>query len=350
MGPENTGVAMEPNIYNDISLQQYEAVEKLLPVFEKALSGMDKYWDGNPNTPLRLCDFGVSGGKASVLMVKKVQELFDLKTTLYLNDRPENDWDVTCATIDEGLGDSVTAHCLAKDMYEQMDIPSSHLHVAWSTTALQWLSVTPSAFTTGTFAAQRLRSDPHRVKWAMQAKKDLHNFCVNRALEMAPGGVLILSFPCLNSEHSPDQIRCSDVVFSEAKNLLILEGVLTEDDEKTLVIPEYYRSKGEVKEVLNSKEMRELWQVKEFDTMMIEDPWLAALEKKDISKKKCAEMQKDATRSYNDSLVRAKIRSKEKREKLWNVLEKLCEEDPVRASHRLNFICVVLQRKNGQPE
>merc|ERR1712108_82594 len=100
------------------------------------------------------------------------------------------------------------------------------------------------------------------------------------------GGVLILSFPCLNSEHSPDQIRCSDVVFSEAKNLLILEGVLTEDDEKTLVIPEYYRSKGEVKEVLNSKEMRELWQVKEFDTMMIEDPWLAALEKKDISKKK----------------------------------------------------------------
>merc|ERR1711974_396603 len=108
--------------------------------------------------------------------------------------------------------------------------------------------------------------------WAMQAKKDLHNFCVNRALEMAPGGVLILSFPCLNSEHSPDQIRCSDVVFSEAKNLLILEGVLTEDDEKTLVIPEYYRSKGEVKEVLNSKEMRELW--------------LAALEKKDISKKK----------------------------------------------------------------
>merc|ERR1711974_308490 len=98
-----------------------------------------------------------------------------------------------------------------------------------------------------------------------------------------------------------------DVVFSEAKNLLILEGVLTEDDEKTLVIPEYYRSKGEVKEVLNSKEMG--------------DPWLAALEKKDISKKKCAEMQKDATRSYNDSLVRAKIRSKEKREKLWNVLE-----------------------------
>merc|ERR1711979_31797 len=86
------------------------------------------------------------------------------------------------------------------------------------------------------------------------------------------------------------------------------------------VITEYYRSKGEVLEVLNSKEMMELWQVKEFDTMMIEDPWLAALEKKDISKKKCAEMQKDATRSYNDSLVRAKIRSKEKREKLWNVL------------------------------
>merc|ERR1711971_406342 len=307
--PKSTGVSMESDNYNDTALQQYEVVGQLLPFFERALEGVDKYVGGDPNAPLVLADFGVSGGKACVPVVKKVQELFDMKTTLYLNDRKENDWDVTLRTIDEGLGDSVTAHCLPKDMFTKMDIPAGSLHCAWSTTALQWLSIIPSAFTTGTNAMQRMRSDPSRVKWTMQAKKDLHNFCVNRAVEMAPGGVLVFSFPCLNSEDSPDQMRFADVVFSDAKNLLVLEGVLTEDDEKTLVIPEYYR-------------------------------------RGDITREQCAEMQTKATRSYNDGIVRSKIKSKEKRDRLWNVLEGLCEKSPELASHRMKYICVALQRNH----
>jgi len=364
--PKSTGVSMESDIYNDTALQQYEVVEQLLPFFERALEGVDKYVGGDPNAPLVLADFGVSGGKACVPVVKKVQELFDMKTTLYLNDRKENDWDVTLRTIDEGLGDSVTAHCLPKDMFTKMDIPAGSLHCAWSTTALQWLSIIPSAFTTGTNAMQRMRSDPSRVKWTMQAKKDLHNFCVNRAAEMAPGGVLVFSFPCLNSEDSPDQMRFADVVFSDAKNLLVLEGVLTEDDEKTLVIPEYYRSEREVLEVLNSPEMEELWKVKDVDSIMMEDPWVDAWRRGDITREQCAEMQTKATRSYNDGIVRSKIKSKEKRDKLWNVLgerhhkktqkhkidksknlsESLCEKSPELASHRMKYICVALQRNH----
>jgi len=349
--PQVTGVAMESDTYNDLSVQQCEGVENVLPNLTKALEAqsMDEYFDQDQ---IVVADFGVSGGKACIKMVKKVQECrgAGVRTILYLNDRPENDWEVTCATIDEGLGDSVTRHCLAKDMYTRQDIAEGSLHIAWSNNSLQWLSTTPSEFTTGTFAAQRLRSDPHRVLWAKQAKKDLHNFCVNRAFEMAPGGVLLISFPCLNYEDCPDQIRCSDAVFAEAKNILILEGVLTEDDEKTLVIPEYYRSEQEVREVLNSKEMRELWQVKEIDSTMIKDPWVEALNKGNISKKKCAEMQKNATRSYNETFVRAKIRSEEKRKKFWNVLEGLCLANPNAASHTISIICIVLQRKNGQPE
>jgi len=349
--PQVTGVAMESDTYNDLSVQQCEGVENVLPNLTKALEAqsMDEYFDQDQ---IVVADFGVSGGKACIKMVKKVQECrgAGVRTILYLNDRPENDWEVTCATIDEGLGDSITRHCLAKDMYTRQDIAEGSLHIAWSNNSLQWLSTTPSEFTTGTFAAQRLRSDPHRVLWAKQAKKDLHNFCVNRAFEMAPGGVLLISFPCLNYEDCPDQIRCSDAVFAEAKNILILEGVLTEDDEKTLVIPEYYRSEQEVREVLNSKEMRELWQVKEIDSTMIKDPWVEALNKGNISKKKCAEMQKNATRSYNETFVRAKIRSEEKRKKFWNVLEGLCLANPNAASHTISIICIVLQRKNGQPE
>jgi len=136
------------------------------------------------------------------------------------------------------------------------------------------------------------------------------------------------------------------VVFSDAKNLLVLEGVLTEDDEKTLVIPEYYRSEREVLEVLNSPEMEELWKVKDIDSIMMEDPWVDAWRRGDITREQCAEMQTKATRSYNDGIVRSKIKSKEKRDKLWNVLESLCEKSPELASHRMKYICVALQRNH----
>ena len=74
---------MESDIYNDTALQQYEGdrdklflqicsevsklnwclvVEQLLPFFERALEGVDKYVGGDPNAPLVLADFGVSVG------------------------------------------------------------------------------------------------------------------------------------------------------------------------------------------------------------------------------------------------------------------------------------------------
>merc|ERR1719391_1164379 len=98
--------------------QQCEGVEELLPYLERALRGLPKY-----GGPIVLCDFGVSGGKACVPLVKKVQEeVFPKeKPLLYLNDREENDWSVTEEVIREGLGDSVTAHVLAKDMYTRLD-------------------------------------------------------------------------------------------------------------------------------------------------------------------------------------------------------------------------------------
>jgi len=338
--PKNTGVSMKSDIYNGAAVQQYEVVEELLPFFERAFEDMDKFVSG----PLVLADFGVSGGKACVPVVKKIQEISDLQMTLYLNDRKENNFDVTLRTIDEGLGDSVTAHCLPKDMFEKMDLPAGSVHCAWSTTALQWLSVIPSAFTTGTNAMQRMRSDQNRIKWALQAKKDLHNFCVNRAIEMAPGGVLVLSFPCLNSEDSPDQLRLADVVFADAKYRLVLEGVLSGNDEKTLVIPEYYRSEREVMDVLNSTEVAELWKMKDMDTIMMEDPWVNAWRCGNITKEQCAKMQTQATRSYNDCIVRSKIKTKAKQDRLWSVLESICKEDPELASHRMKYICVALQR------
>jgi len=347
--PKDTGVSMESDIYNDTAVQQCEVVEFLLPFFERALKGVASVAEGKPNQSLYLADFGVSGGKACVPVVKTIQKMISTEeTVLYLNDRKENNFDVTLCTIDEGLGDSVSPYCIPEDMYSKMDnIPAASLHCAWSTTALQWLSVVPSSFTTGTNAMQRLRSDPNRIKWASQARRDLFNFCLHRAREMAPGGVLVFSFPCLNSEDSPDQLRFADVVFSDAKNLLVQQGILESDDEKTLVIPEYYRSEREVLEVLDCKEMVDLWKVKDVDTVMMEDPWVDAWKRGQITRAECAKMQTVATRSYNDGIVRSKIRNNEKQEIFWNTLESLCENNPELASHRMRYICVALQRKSS---
>jgi len=54
-----------------------------------------------------------------------------------------------------------------------------------------------------------------------------------------------------------------------------------------------------------------------------------------------------ATRSYNDGIVRSKIRNNEKQEIFWNTLESLCETNPELASHRMRYICVALQRKSS---
>jgi len=88
-------------------------------------------------------------------------------------------------------------------------------------------------------------------------------------------------------------------------------------------------------------------QVKDVDTVMMEDPWVDAWKRGQITRAECAKMQTVATRSYNDGIVRSKIRNNEKQEIFWNTLESLCENNPELASHRMRYICVALQRKSS---
>jgi len=132
--------------YNDYSKAQLKAaelgVELLLPVIKTVTT-----FSFSEENGLAVCDYGGSEGRNSLLVLSKLVKQFrenvgsKIPVTIYLEDVPQNDWTSvfnTCTPT--SYDDSNIFVCGIGRSFVQQVLPLRSIHIAWSSSAFQWLS------------------------------------------------------------------------------------------------------------------------------------------------------------------------------------------------------------------
>jgi hypothetical protein len=84
---------------------------------------------------------------------------------------------------------------IGRSFYEQV-LPPEHVHLAWSSYAVMWLSRIPTQIS-GHFYAGR-GTDAERDAFRRQAAEDWRSFLALRARELRPGGRLVIVLAASN--------------------------------------------------------------------------------------------------------------------------------------------------------
>lgn len=197
--------------------------------------------DAAPRLTFGLADFGCSEGKNSVLAMRRVlaaarERRPGLPALVVHNDLPGNNFNALFAHLRDAYAPPTWALASSGSFFESV-LPPGSLHVGCCFSAVHWLSAVPPVPDPRGVLFTRM-SEPSRKILAAQAASDWRRFLSARALELVPGGRLVLVMGGRNGQ---------DVAGGQMYALL--DELLQADPElsqRPFVMPIYYRSEEEV--------------------------------------------------------------------------------------------------------
>jgi hypothetical protein len=175
-----------------------------LPLLEKAVQGIRL--DAG-DQPIVIADYGSSQGKNSFVPLRVAIKTLrsrlgpDRPIFAYHIDQPSNDFNSLFEVLDADPDryvleePNVFPAAIGRSFYGQV-LPADYVHLGWSSYAAVWLSRVPGLIP-GHFIAFRSTGAP-RAEFALQAAKDWETFLSLRALELRPGGRLVVVLPALD--------------------------------------------------------------------------------------------------------------------------------------------------------
>ncbi len=190
--------------YNANSAPQWQAIEAVIPWLEEAAAGLPLEGDG----PVGLADFGCSEGRNSIAVMTHV-----LKTLLPRTDRPvqtihsdlpTNDFSKLFLSLrPDGASafqsNRIFSAAVGGSMFDQL-LPPASVHLATTFNAIGFLSERPVDVLPGyilpngpgPIRENGFVSVEDRQTFSELAKQDVARFLKKRALELVPGGKLLL--------------------------------------------------------------------------------------------------------------------------------------------------------------
>ncbi len=196
--------------------------------------------------PIVLADYGASTGHNSLLPIcAAVAELrkrtrSDHSVLVVHTDVPENDFTAMWRTLSEDPDSYLTkdpntfASAVGRSFYAQI-LPSSSVHLGWSSWAIQWLSRTPGPIPDHIQVAYSSDKDA-QTAYAKQAAHDWHEFIAFRGRELRRGGRLVVVTMAVHDDgefgYRPIFAALMDTL-DELKGA----GLVTEDELHRMCIP-----------------------------------------------------------------------------------------------------------------
>ena len=244
--------------YNRNSAPQMSAIDHVMPWLEDAISGVS--FDDGAGT-LGLADFGCSEGRNSIAVMQRLIPLLRKRTGRHIQtihcDLPTNDF----SSLFVGLrpdgrsvfGDGVSSFAVGASMYDGV-VPPNCLHVATSFNAIGFLGRRPIDRLPGYIlpnGPSRIRgvgnvSKAERTAFSEQASRDIASFLRARAVELVPGGKLLLQV-----FGAGDVKRCCDGIY-DVLNDAVLEvldhGMIDRAAYDAYYQPVYFRTLEELTE------------------------------------------------------------------------------------------------------
>jgi hypothetical protein len=244
--------------YDAHSDAQRATIDAFLPWLIDALTELPTpQADGSP---LVLLDLGSSQGGNAIHAMRRVVEALRKRTSapawVLFSDLPTNDFNQLFSNLFPSGSPALTESgvftaAVAGSAYKAV-VPPRSLHVATSFNMIGWLDAKPDAplpryilpMVPGASNERASVSEAEQAPFRLQADADLSHFYHARALELVPGGKLLLQVFGRNNEHSASE-GIYDVL-SDALLELTDQGQLPPLFYEKLVIPVYFRTVQEL--------------------------------------------------------------------------------------------------------
>jgi hypothetical protein len=195
-----------------------------------------------------IADFGCSQGKNSMRPVSVAIDALQARVTtatpiiVVHTDLPDNDFSSLYETVandpDSYRRNGVFTYAAGHSFYDPL-FPDATLALGWSATAAVWLRETPCELPDHLFSFAE--SGARREVWREAAARDWHTFLRHRALELRPGGHLVVSLPVAG----PDYLEWMHVVEVGARDARD-RGVVSAAEYAAMVLPTYLSEPGDL--------------------------------------------------------------------------------------------------------
>ncbi|MEU1279974.1 hypothetical protein [Streptomyces sp. NPDC005805] len=145
---------------------------------------------------------------------------------------------------------------------------AAEIDLAWSSIAVHWLSRLPGPLTGHIYGPST--SGPVRAALARRAREDWHAFLRHRAVELAPGGQLVVVGGAAAEDGSSGAEGIMDMAAAELETML-RRGLLSEDTWAEMAIPTWNRTESEYLEAFTTPGVGGLLTLEESDFLALPD-------------------------------------------------------------------------------
>ncbi|HEY2533610.1 MAG TPA: hypothetical protein VGJ20_37730 [Xanthobacteraceae bacterium] len=242
--------------YNKNSAPQMSSIDCVMPWLEDAIGSIT--FDDEIGA-LGLADFGCSEGGNSIAVMRRLIPLLRGRTSRHIRtthcDLPTNDFSSLFVGLRPNgrsvFGDGVSSCAVGGSIYDSLLAPNC-LHIATCFNAIGFLSRRPIDRLPGYIlpnGPSRIRgvgtvSEAERTLFAEQASRDVESFLRARAIELVPGGKLLLQV-----YGAGDDKRCCDGIYdvlNDAVLEVLHEGMIDRAAYDAYYQPIYFRTLHEL--------------------------------------------------------------------------------------------------------
>jgi hypothetical protein len=247
------GVMEGKGAYNKYAKLPAGGAALALPLLEKAAASIAL----DPGEqPVVIADYGSSQGKNSLAPMQAAIRILRTRPGgnrpifVFHVDQPANDFNSLfelLASDPDGYAlhePNVFPCAIGRSFYGNV-LPPDHVHLGWSSYAAVWLSRIPMLIP-GHFFAPR-STGAVRAAFDRQGARDWEAFLSLRALELRPGGRLVVVLPALNDDGTSgfeDLMDHANAVLAE----MVDQDVITADERARMVLGSYPRRKRDLLE------------------------------------------------------------------------------------------------------
>ena len=262
--PTTTGMK-GAGYYDQHSGAQMSSIQALHGWVDDAVRGMPL---PDPARPVTILDLGSSEGRNAIQVMARIVEGLRRRTdqpvqTIY-SDLASNNFNRLFTNLEEArraeFFPAGTFHGAVGGSFYGGLLPPGTVHLATSFNAILWLDQMPAVRIPDAVAYRRPQAHrdepiaPPEVTAAFQrqAAQDLIRFLECRALELVPGGKLLISTP-----GDTDQVRVADGIYDVLNDAcldLVATGQLDQEEYERLTMPVYFRTVAELLEPLERED------------------------------------------------------------------------------------------------
>ncbi|MCB0931314.1 MAG: hypothetical protein KDB71_05375 [Mycobacterium sp.] len=244
LGP---GVMSGDGFYDRNSATQDDAAAFGLALVAEAISGMPL----SPDRRVVVADLGCAQGRNSLAPMRAAVTGFRAAGATDIDvihtDLPNNDWATLFAVIEHDpdtylIDEGIHPFVVGRSFYDRLFTPST-LHLAWTASALHWLSSPPQPLSDH-FFAQSSTDAVAREHYRSRSAADWERFLAHRSVELAPSGAVVFVDVCTDDQGSTGSqplFECLQAALRGARD----RGDLSDRDYAATVYPSWFRTFSE---------------------------------------------------------------------------------------------------------